>query len=197
MGRLQHTLCQSHSTSCRRLGWRMCLRRGCDNGYQARRWNQRYCQDPTCRLLVRRWQAAKRQQQRRQQPEVRQAHAAAEKERRARRRATGSGRVLPTRDEDSSGNEQPEQSQNAWSRSKNFSDPFCDRPGCYDAVRPSCRCRARYCSDSCRQAIQRVRDRERKWLNRNRPAGCEPTGREHPARRSRRHTGWPTHPRFP
>jgi hypothetical protein len=173
----------------------MCLRRGCSNVYQARRWNQRYCQDPTCRKLVRRWQAAKRQQQRRQQPEVRQAHAAAERERRARR-ATGTRRVLRSHDAESSEDQKPEQDQGAWSRSKNFSAPFCDRPGCYDEVRPSCRGHARYCSDGCRQAIQRVRDRERKWLQRNQPAEEESSGREPAARQARRPNEGLPPPRF-
>ena len=196
LGHLQHTLCQLGSTSGRRLGWRMCLRRGCHRVYRARRWNQRYCQDPTCRKLVRRWQAAKRQQQRRQQPEVRQSHAAAERERRARR-ATGTRRVVACHDVEASGEQKPEQNLGAWSRSrKKVPAPFCDRPGCYDAVRSSCRCHARYCSDGCRRALQRVRDRERKWLNRNRPAEGESSGREPAARQSRRHRGGLTPPRF-
>lgn len=175
----------------------MCLRRGCHNAYQARRWNQRYCRDPTCQMLVRRWQAAKRQQQRRQQPKVRQAHAAAEKERRARRRAMDTGQLVPPHSEESPRDQQPEQGEGAWSRSKNYSAPFCDRPGCYEAVRPSCRCRARYCTDSCRQAVQRVRDRERKWLTRNRPAEDPRTGGQHPTRQSGRHIGEANQPHFP
>jgi hypothetical protein len=55
----------------------------------------------------------------------------------------------------------------AWSRSRKYSDPICDRVGCYESPRPSCRCPARYCSHECRRAMQRVRDRERKWLWRN------------------------------
>ena len=192
MGHLQHSLCQFPPTSGRRLGWRMCLRRGCHHIFPARRWNHRYCEDPTCRKLVRRWQAAKRQQRRRQQPEVRQSHAAAERERRAQRRARGACRDQPPRDAVSPRDEPPEADRGAWSRSRNFSVPFCDRPGCYDAVRPSCRCQARYCGDDCRRAVQRVRDRERKWLNRNRPAGRFTSGREYPASRSTRHTGPPT-----
>lgn len=162
LGHHQHSLCKTVSTSGRRLGCRVCLRRGCGRVYKPRRWNQRYCQDPECLKLVRRWQAAKRQEQRRRRPEGRAAHAAAERQRRVRcreeeRREAPS--CEPTPDED--------QNSRAWSRSKKYSAPFCDRPGCYDAVRPSCRCRARYCSDDCRQAFKRVRDRERKWLHGN------------------------------
>jgi SET domain-containing protein len=59
----------------------------------------------------------------------------------------------------------------AWSRSKRCGENFCDRPGCYDSVRCSCRARARYCTNECGQAMRRVHDRERKWLRRNTYAG--------------------------
>ena len=48
---------------------------------------------------------------------------------------------------------------------------FCDRPGCYEPVRESPCAPASYCGDDCRAAMNRVRDRERKWLLRKRPAG--------------------------
>ena len=80
-------------------------------------------------------------------------------------------------DEEATPEAKPDEGRGAWSRSKKFSAPFCDRPGCYDAVRPSCRCQARYCSDDCRQAVQRVRDRERKWLNRHTLGGTVSTRR--------------------
>ena len=164
LGRLQDTRYWCLSASGRRLGRRICLRRGCGHSYQAQRWNQRYCQRPECLKLVRRWQAAKRQEERRRRPEARAAHAVAERQRRACRRAE---RGKTTSSEQSA----DDHDQGAWSRSKKFSAPFCDRPGCYDAVRASCRCQARYCSDACRQAVLRVRDRERKWLDRNTQAG--------------------------
>jgi hypothetical protein len=68
---------------------------------------------------------------------------------------------------------EPTQSEEdgAWSRSKRPCGNFCDRPGCYDPVRCSCRARARFCSDECGQAMRRVLDRERKWLRRNTYAG--------------------------
>lgn len=231
MGHSQHTHGKALRARVRRLGHRTCLRRGCGRRFQARRWNQRYCQHPECLRLLRRWQAAKRQQERRKRSEVRQARAAAERDRRARRRAEGrtSTRTATPHEHEPRGSEscvpdvvtgvdsreQPEAASHeseascvtiltpsphddprgdqqdgcaaatgidpqlpnfqgnggAWSRSKTLPILFCDRPGCYDAVRPSRRCRARYCSDECRRAIQRVRDRERKWLYRNTAAG--------------------------
>ncbi len=184
MGHLQHTLCSCLSASGRRPCPRICLRKGCGRIYKARRWNQRYCQDPKCLQLVRRWQAAKRQEERRRRPEARAAHATAERQRRARQaeglRETPS-ESASTPDDDHAPDD--DQDRGAWSRSKTFSVPFCDRPGCYEAVRASCRCEARYCSDACRQAVRRVRDRERKWLARNRQAGRFQHRIEYQARR--------------
>ena len=65
-------------------GPRVCLRKGCGRKYQPRRWNQRYCQDPECLRLVRRWQAAKRQAKRRQDEAAKAQHAEAERVRRQR-----------------------------------------------------------------------------------------------------------------
>ncbi len=48
-----------------------------------------------------------------------------------------------------------------------YPENFCDRPGCYDPVRASRSKAAKYCSDGCRRAVHRVRDRERKWLKRH------------------------------
>jgi hypothetical protein len=192
LGHPEHNLCQAFSTSGGRLGLRICLRRGCHRVYRACCWNQRYCQDAECRKLVRRWQAAKRQQERRKRPEVLQSHAAAERERRARRRAENSCEGLPKGEQGAVPDEHPDEGRGAWSRSKDISAPFCDRPGCYDAVRPSCRCPARYCSDGCRQALRRVRDRERKWLHRHAHAARSRRRQESQAGRSARRARSPT-----
>lgn len=173
MGQDQHISFPSVFTSRkRRLGRRVCLRQGCERVFQARCWNQRYCQDPECLRLVRRWQAAKRQCRRRQQAEHRQRHCEAERQRRSRRRRQASGVACPG-ENGSCGSSPVQGAENAgaWSRSKKFSADFCDRVGCYDPVRPLSRAPARYCGDGCRQAMRRVLDRERKWLRRNTKAG--------------------------
>jgi hypothetical protein len=125
---------------------------------------------------LRRWQAAKRQRERRSRPEIRQKHAASQRERRARRLQHQSS-------------PKPEAtSKRAWSRSKKNSCPLCDRPGCYDAPRPSCRCPATYCGNDCRQAVRRVCDRERKWFSRKTPAGRYKRRLEYQKQRVRRST---------
>ena len=143
---------------------RPCLRKGCDRIFNVRSGNQRYCQDPECLRLVRRWLAAKRQQARRQRPEVREERAAAARE--ARERKSRLKTDPPPLTEPVMPPEQPDP-PGAWSRSRKNSDPICDRVGCYESPRPSRRSPARYCSHECRCAMQQVRDRERKWLWRN------------------------------
>jgi len=139
----------------RRARPRMCLRKGCGQKYQPRRWNQRYCQDPECLRLVRRWQAARRQARRRQDEMVKAEHAQAE---RARRERAAS---LP----------QPAKPQEValahGHAARIFLPPvLCARPGCYEAPPKSGRNQARYCCPHCRQAVLRVLDRERKWQSR-------------------------------
>ena len=139
-----------------------CLRRGCENHYTPRRPNQQFCGQPECQRLVRRWQAAKRQRRVRETEQGRQRHNRRERERRLAKRQ---------RRDQASAPEQPAVAtisppQRAWSRCKAHPKDFCDRPGCYDPVRPSRSRAARYCGNSCRRAVERVRDRCRKHFKR-------------------------------
>lgn len=185
LGQDQHTFPATGSSKSPRLQSRICLRKGCGRIFQPQCWNQRYCQDPGCLKLVRRWQAAKRQRQRRSRPEVRQERAAAVRQRRARHREQ-CGDEGAARDPTIANRKE---SDSAWSRSKKNPSPFCDRPGCYEARRPSSRCAARYCGDECGQAVRRVRDRERKWLSRKTAAGRFKRRLEYQTRREARHGG--------
>jgi hypothetical protein len=172
MGREQGTNGTSRAasdrrTTGRRLGWRTCLRKGCGRRYQARQWNQQYCQDPECLRLVRRWHATRRQRARRAAPEGREKHAQVERIRRQRtvgpRKPAVDGDSTPTVTAVSAG---------AWSRSETpLPHVLCDRPGCYEPPRDSRRVAASYCSDACRGAMRQVRDRKRKYLARKTKAG--------------------------
>ena len=181
MGQAQCTAHLPASASTRRLPLRVCLRKDCGRIYQPRRWNQRYCQDAECLKLVRRWQNAQRQQQRRRRAEVRAQHAAAERHRRERRRQARAG---PTSGEPPATDEHAD--HRAWSRRRKNSAPFCHRPGCYEPLPEESRAPARYCGFACRQPMQRVLDRERKWLRRNTPAGRRKRRLEYQTRRARR-----------
>ena len=168
MGQQQHTSTSPVAASPgKRLAPRRCLRKGCNKVFQPRRWNQRYCQEQQCMQQLRRWQAAKRQQRHRAKLENRQRHRQAEQQRRRRQRAQRSPRsqtAIGSREKPASSIIRP--AANAWSRRRRFSADFCDRPGCYEPRRPCRNGQARYCSDGCRQAVQRVHDRERKWRSR-------------------------------
>lgn len=152
---------QNSASAARSLRSRPCLRKGCESLYEPTRWNQRYCQDPDCRREVRRWQATKRQQAHRRLPENRRKHAEAEaKRRQAQATCPGPDRVPSDHGPGST------QVIEAWSRGKEKSADFCDRPGCYEPVPGDSRAPARYCEADCRKAVRRVQDRERKWLSR-------------------------------
>jgi hypothetical protein len=160
----------------RRPRRRICLRKGCGRKYQPRCWNQRYCQDPECQRLVKRWQAARRQARRRQDETAKSAHAAAE---RARRRRVPSSPQVP---------KAPAVAAARGHAASIFSPaPLCDRPGCHEVPHKSGRSQARYCCATCRQAVRRVRDRERKWQERGTFRGRRARAREYQAARARRH----------
>ena len=162
MGPLQHT--PSHRPHVQLSSARLCLRKGCGNRFRPKRWNQRYCQDPACLREVRRWQAAKRQRVFRESAENRKRHAQAEAQRRRAKKEAALGSNDVTAQVTLS---KPIRSS-AWSRSNKFPEDFCDRPGCYEPVPTNSRAPVRYCGVVCRQAVRRVRDRDRKWLKRHR-----------------------------
>jgi hypothetical protein len=158
----------------RRLRPRVCFRKGCGRRYTPRRWNQRYCHDPECLREVRRWQARQRQQRRRASPQGRQQHRHAERARRLEAKIRGQ---TPT--------------QHSTDRARGHAgekslDIFCGRTGCYEPPRPSLRTPACYCSTTCRTAVRRVRDRERKWSSRAKFAGRIKRRSEYEAARRRR-----------
>jgi hypothetical protein len=177
VGQSQFTSRRQASASTRGLRPRVCLRKDCARVYQPRRWNQRYCQEPECLKEVRRWQNAQRQEQRRRRPEVREQHATAERQRRARRRQARASAMLG----EPSPTGAPSDGR-AWSRRRKNSAPFCHRPGCYEPLPQGGRVPARYCGSACREPMQRVLDRERKWLRRKTPEGRRQRGSEDPAR---------------
>lgn len=123
---------------------------------------------------VRRWQATRRQAQRRADEAVKAQQAAAQ---RARRQSA----KLP---------QPPKEPEAVAARGHAakifFALPLCDRPGCYEPSRKSGRNQAAYCCEACRQAVDRVRDRERKWLQRGTFQGRQARTREYQAARAHR-----------
>lgn len=161
----------------RRPRARLCLRKGCGRRYQPQRWNQRYCQDPECLRLVRRWQAARRQARRRQGAAAKAQHAEAQRTR--RRRAASLPQVL----------KKPKAAAARGHAAEIlFPTSLCDRPGCHEPPLKAGRQQARYCCPACRQAVCRVRDRERKWRLRGTFQGRRARLQEYQAARAKRRT---------
>ena len=177
MGQEQHTSSPISSPSRRRFPVRTCHRRHCGRVFSPRQWNQRYCREPDCLRELHRWEAAKRQRQRRKNEKVRRQHADAERQRRSRKREERRAREASGTQDESVPQAQIDGSESrAWSRSDKIPENFCDRPGCYDPVSPSCRVAARYCGDECRQAVRRVLDRERKFKDRQKKRAARRRG---------------------
>ena len=171
--------CRHHKPNgrcCRRQPRpRLCLRKGCGRKYTPQCWNQRYCQDPECLRLVRRWQAAKRQAKRRQNSGVKAQQA---KSQRARRQRTKSSPQPP---------QKPEVVAARGHAAKILlPNPFCHRPGCYDPPTKSGRNQPKYCCPACRRAVHRVLDRERQWRKRGTFQGRRAREREYQAARASR-----------
>jgi len=165
-------------TSPRRPRPRICLRKGCGRKYRPRRWNQRYCQVPECRRLLRRWQAAQRQTKRRRDAVVKTQHAQAQH---ARRQRAKSASQIPKNTE--------VVAARGHAARVFFHPPFCARPGCYEPPLQSIRNPARFCCAACRQAVRHVRDRERKWLRRDTLSGRRKRAYEYEAARRQRSRG--------
>jgi hypothetical protein len=69
---------------------------------------------------------------------------------------------------------------------KFFVYPSCARPGCYEPAPKFGRNQACYCGASCRQAVRRVLDRERKWVWRGTFQGRRQRAQEYQAACARR-----------
>jgi hypothetical protein len=171
MGQQQLTGSRTPAARTPRFPQRECHRKGCGRSFLPRQWNQRYCREAECLRLLHRWQGTKRQQRRRSWPENRRQHAQAERQRRIRRHEEANARQAERSARISgvtTAGDAP--ASRAWSRSERIVGDFCDRPGCFSPRRLFSRAPAHYCGDLCRQAVQRVRDRERKWKQRNKKA---------------------------
>lgn len=153
----QNSSSSSHAKRSSSILGRTCHRKGCSNRFLPHRPYQKFCSDPTCTIQLRRWQATKRQRRHRANPENRQKHA----ERERLRRLENAARVAKVTD--SSSQITPEKLVSAWSRTTVIPKDFCDRPGCYEPKVNSDRNHAKYCGNACRNAVHRVRERDREY----------------------------------
>ena len=159
---------------------RRCLLKGCETPFQPTCPQARYC-SPECRAAARRWRQRQASRQYRRTvngQEKRQAQSRRYRCRCAERRRAAQAQDADVGGSDTAcGDEIPPPEGQRPGDDSGFSG--CDRPGCYVPFAPSKRSpRQRFCSSSCRQALRRVIERERRWWQRARRAGRNrPKGR--------------------
>ena len=156
----------------RRPRRRRCLLKGCEKSFRPTHPQARYC-SPECRAAARRWRRRRASRQYRRTPKGRvnrQAQCRRYRCRCAERRRAARVQAVPPEGPDTpcGGDDRGREGRRPAGDAE-FS--CCDRPGCYEHFLPSKRspCR-RFCSPSCRQALRRVIERERRWRQRARRA---------------------------
>ena len=135
----------------RRPRQRWCLLKGCEQRFHPRQGWQRYCSED-CRAAARKWSRWKAQQR------YRKTGAGQQKR-------NGQSRRYRERVQRRKASESPVVSQVARVITpEHFFEHTCDRPGCYERFAQQRRSPLqRFCSHACRRALERVRERERRW----------------------------------
>lgn len=142
----------------RRPRRRRCLLKGCEQWFQPRWPQERYCGEE-CRQAARRWRrwrASRCYRASERGKECRRCQSRRYRERCRERRAEAQ---LASR-----GPEGASEGQRAGEKSEAFP---CSRPGCYELIHPSARSPLqKCCSCGCCRALRRVRQREWRWRRR-------------------------------
>ena len=137
----------------RRPRHRECLLKGCGKLFRPRHPSRRYCSD-ACGREARRWSKWK----------ARKKYRATAKGKENRQRQCRRYRKQKKQRVAKPSSAKPGEGDQC----KKISN-FCDRPGCYEGWFAKGHSRVRrFCSKPCRRALERVRDRERKWRERSR-----------------------------
>ena len=181
LGRRKFTASLGPTPACRKSGARQgarrprqrrCLLKGCEKPFHPTHPQARYC-SPECRAAARRWRRRCANRQYRQTPYGRQKRQAQSQRYRCRcaerRQAAQAQKVLPAAPQ--SADTCPAQAGEGQRPARDCEFFCCQRPGCEEWFALSSRspCR-KFCSPSCRQALRRVIERERRWRQRARLA---------------------------
>jgi hypothetical protein len=138
--------------SCQGPRRRRCLLKGCEQFFQPRWPQSRYC-SPACRRAARQWRRWRSQQTWRKTEGGCQC--------RRRQSCRYRQRVRERREAEEATAEAEREGQRPAEALK---ESPCARPGCYDRFVPSRRSpHQRFCSCLCRQALRRVLQREARW----------------------------------
>ena len=131
---------------------RLCLMKGYEQRFHPRHARQRYCSEG-CRAAARKWSRRKAQERYRETAAGQQMRNGQSR----RYRERGKSRKPP----------EPEtvsEPGRVITTEHFFFDHSCDRPNCYEGIRRTRRSPLQhFCSQECRRALERVRERERRW----------------------------------
>ena len=134
----------------RRPRARRCLLKGCGRCYHPRRGLQRYCGD-YCSVSARAWSLWKARGRYRATTAGKEKRRAQSQRYRERMRKSKKQAFVAAE-------------AAAWVISTHPFEASCDRPGCYESFARSRRSPLqRFCSKTCRRALERVWERERRW----------------------------------
>jgi hypothetical protein len=134
----------------RRPRTRRCLLKGCERCYHPRRGLQRYC-SYGCRVSARAWSLWKAQGRYRATAAGKEKRRAQSQRYRERMRKSKKQALVASQ-------------AAAWGISTHPFAASCDRPGCYESfVRSRRSPLQRFCSRTCRRALERVWERQRRW----------------------------------
>ena len=146
-------------------GTRLCLLKGCEKRFQPDCPQARYC-SLACRRSACRWRRWRASRQYRASPHGQERRRAQNCRYRQRQRES---RRAGTSTESPEGTDPPCEGQRAAEIPQEFGNCACDRPGCYELFVLQARSpQQHFCSAACRQALRRVRQRERRLRARRR-----------------------------
>ncbi len=164
----------------RRPRRRRCLLKGCEKVFRPTHPQARYC-SPKCRAAARRWRRKRAGRQYRQTANGRLKRQAQSRQYRCRcaeRRQIAEAQAVPNETSESTFTCPPQTcaGQRAASEVELF---CCERPGCevHFTLTSRSPCQ-RFCSPSCRQALRRVIERERRWRQRGLRARRQPIAKQ-------------------
>jgi hypothetical protein len=148
-----------------RHGSRLCLLKGCEQWFQPASHQARYCSQACQRAACRwrRWRASRRYRASPQGQERRRAQNGRYRQRQRESRQASASAASPE------GTDPPCEGQRPAEIPEEFANCPCDRPGCYELFVLQARSpQQHFCSSSCRRALRRVIDRERRLRSRRR-----------------------------
>ena len=148
-----------------RHGSRLCLLKGCEQWFQPAFSQARYC-SPACQRAAccwRRWRASRQYRASPHGQERRRAQNCRYRQRQRESSRASASTVSPE------GIGFPCEGQRAAEIPQELGNCPCDRPGCYELFVLQARSpQQHFCSSACRQALRRVRQRERRLRARRR-----------------------------